>query len=588
MKFLWKHIRKYRWMILFGMLLKLAGTLTELLIPYVMEHLLDHVVPQKQTAPVLMWGGAMILLACLVRFLNVTANRKAVWIAKESIFTIRRDLFHSALNLSGRQTDEIGLPSLISRMTSDTYNVQNFIRAAQTLGIRAPIMLIGGIAITLTMDTGLALILCIMAPIMIGLVVFISFKGIPLYDMVQRGMDDIVRIMRENITGIRVVKALSKEPYEMRRFGGANDITSKRDIRASIIMALPGPVVTLFLNIGLTLIVFIGAKRVNAGVTQPGVILAFLTYFNMILMGVMGLNRVFLMLSKANASAARIAGAAEVEEDLAVLPAEAGAKTDREGYIVFDHVTFSYAEDDGETPQDKAAFAGLARQQCLKDVDFEIRKGGSLGIIGATGSGKTTIINLLMRFYDPGEGHVFIGGRDVRTLDRDELRRRFGTVFQNDTVFAASIRENVVFGRKVDGERLEEALADALAADFVKDYEDGADHMAAIHGGNFSGGQKQRLLIARALAAKPDILILDDSSSALDYRTDAELRKAISSKYAGTTLIVIAQRISSIMNLDEIIVLNEGGMIGKGTHEELLRNCPVYREIQQTQMGEAE
>ena len=580
MKFLWKHIRKYRWMILFGMLLKLAGTLTELLIPYVMEHLLDHVVPQKQTAPVLMWGGAMILLACLVRFLNVTANRKAVWIAKESIFTIRRDLFHSALNLSGRQTDEIGLPSLISRMTSDTYNVQNFIRAAQTLGIRAPIMLIGGIAITLTMDTGLALILCIMAPIMIGLVVFISFKGIPLYDMVQRGMDDIVRIMRENITGIRVVKALSKEPYEMRRFGGANDITSKRDIRASIIMALPGPVVTLFLNIGLTLIVFIGAKRVNAGVTQPGVILAFLTYFNMILMGVMGLNRVFLMLSKANASAARIAGAAEVEEDLAVLPAEAGAKTDREGYIVFDHVTFSYAEDDGETPQDKAAFAGLARQQCLKDVDFEIRKGGSLGIIGATGSGKTTIINLLMRFYDPGEGHVFIGGRDVRTLDRDELRRRFGTVFQNDTVFAASIRENVVFGRKVDG--------DALAADFVKDYEDGADHMAAIHGGNFSGGQKQRLLIARALAAKPDILILDDSSSALDYRTDAELRKAISSKYAGTTLIVIAQRISSIMNLDEIIVLNEGGMIGKGTHEELMRNCPVYREIQQTQMGEAE
>ena len=588
MRFLWKYLKKYRWMILFGMLLKLAGTLTELLIPYVMEHLLDHVVPQKQTAPVLLWGGAMILLACLVRFLNVTANKKAVWIAKESIFTIRRDLFHSALNLSGRQTDEIGLPSLISRMTSDTYNVQNFIRAAQTLGIRAPIMLIGGIAITLTMDTGLALILCIMAPIMIGLVVFISFKGIPLYDMVQRGMDDIVRIMRENITGIRVVKALSKEPYEMRRFGEANDITSKRDIRASIIMALPGPVVTLFLNIGLTLIVFIGAKQVNAGVTEPGVILAFLTYFNMILMGVMGLNRVFLMLSKANASAARIAGAAEVEEDLAVLPPEAGAKTDRDGYIVFDHVTFSYTENNGDTLQDRNAFAGSTRQQCLKDVDFEIRKGGSLGIIGATGSGKTTIINLLMRFYDPGEGHVFIDGRDVRTLDRDELRRRFGTVFQNDTVFAASIRENVVFGRKVDGERLEEALGDAMAADFVKDYEDGADHMAAIHGGNFSGGQKQRLLIARALAAKPDILILDDSSSALDYRTDAELRKAISSKYADTTLIVIAQRISSIMNLDEIIVLDEGGMIGKGTHEELMRDCPVYREIQQTQMGEVE
>ena len=219
-------------------------------------------------------------------------------------------------------------------------------------------------------------------------------------------------------------------------------------------------------------------------------------------------------------------------------------------------------------------------------MDFTIRKGGSLGIIGATGSGKTTIINLLMRFYDPGEGHVFIDGRDVRTMDRDALRRRFGTVFQNDTIFASSIRENVVFGRNVDEERLEEALGDAMAADFVNLYEDGADHMAAIHGGNFSGGQKQRLLIARALAAKPDILILDDSSSALDYRTDAELRKAISSRYAGTTLIVIAQRISSIMNLDEIIVLDEGEMIGKGTHDELMRSCPVYREIQQTQMGE--
>ncbi len=587
MKFLWKYLKHYKWMILLGMGLKLAGTLVELLIPYVMEHLLDHVVPRKETAPVLLWGGAMILLACTVRFLNVTANRRAVRIAKENILAIRRDLFHAALNLSGGQTDQIGMPSIISRMTSDTYNVQSFIQSIQTLGIRAPIMLIGGIAITLTMDTGLALILCIMAPVMIALVVFISFKGIPLYDMVQRGMDDIVRIMRENITGIRVVKALSKEPYEMRRFGEANDTTSKRDIRASITMALPGPVVTLFLNIGLTLIVLIGARRVNAGVTEPGVILAFLTYFNMILMGVMGLNRVFMMLSKANASAARIAALAEMPEDLAVLPEEAGARTTRDGYIVFDHVSFSYAQGEDHGAASAAAFAGSTRQQCLKDIDFTIRRGGSLGIIGATGSGKTTIINLLMRFYDPGKGHVFVDGKDVRTWDRDELRRHFGTVFQNDTIFAASIRENVVFGRNVDEHALQEALRDAMAADFVSRYDDGADHEAAIHGGNFSGGQKQRLLIARALAAKPDILILDDASSALDYRTDAELRKAIRSRHADTTLIVIAQRISSIMNLDEIIVMDEGEMIGRGTHETLMRDCPVYRDIQQTQMGEA-
>ena len=587
MKFLWKYLKHYKWMILAGMGLKLAGTLVELMIPYIMEHLIDHVVPEKQILPVLLWGGTMILLACTVRFLNVTANRRAVRIARDNILAIRRDLFHAALNLSGRQTDRIGMPSIISRMTSDTYNVQSFIQSIQTLGIRAPIMLIGGIAVTLTMDAGLALILCIMAPLMIALVVFISFKGIPLYDLVQRGMDDIVRIMRENITGIRVVKALSKEPFEMRRFGEANSTTSRRDIKAGITMALPGPVVTLFLNIGLTLIVFIGARRVNAGETEPGVILAFLTYFNMILMGVMGLNRVFMMLSKANASAARIAELAETREDLPVLPEEAGAKAERDGYIVFDHVSFSYAQEEGGARYDAAAFAGSARQQCLKDIDFSIRKGGSLGIIGATGSGKTTIINLLMRFYDADEGHVFVGGKDVRTWEKDDLRRQFGTVFQNDTIFAASIRENVIFGRNVDGSGLEDALRDAMAVDFVHRYPDGAAHEAAIHGSNFSGGQKQRLLIARALAAKPEILILDDASSALDYRTDAELRKAIRDRHAETTLIVIAQRISSIMNLDEIIVMDEGEMIGRGTHGELMRSCPVYREIQQTQMGEA-
>ncbi len=585
MKFLWKYLKKYRWMILGGMSIKLGATMLELLIPYVMEHLLDDVVPLKDIGQVLLWGGVMILLACLVRFLNVTANRKAIWISKEGTFEIRRDLFHRALNLSGSQMDSVTLPSLISRMTSDTYNVQNFIRAAQTLGIRAPIMLVGGIAITLTMDTGLALILCVMAPIMIALVVFVSSKGIPLYDLVQRGMDDVVRIMRENITGIRVVKALSKEPYEMRRFGGANENTARRDIKAGVTMALPGPIVTLFLNTGLTLVVLIGARRVNAGATQPGVILAFLTYFNMILMGVMGLNRVFMMLSKANASAARIAEVAELPEDLPVLDPAEGAKTDRDGYIVFDHVSFSYAGKEGGEA-DAAAFAGASRQQCLKDIDFTIRKGGSLGIIGATGSGKTTIINLLMRFYDTDEGHIFVDGKDVRTWDRDELHRLFGAVFQNDAIFADTIRENVVFGRDVDERGLAQALEDAKAAEFVNAYRDGADHMAAIHGGNFSGGQKQRLLIARALAAGPEILILDDASSALDYRTDAELRRAIREHHGDATLIVIAQRVSSIMNLDEIIVLDEGEMIGKGTHDELMRDCPVYREIQQTQMGE--
>lgn len=589
MKFLWGYLKKYKWFMAGVMAIKLSGTVLELLLPYVLEHLIDNVAPLQQMRWVLAWGGVMILLAVAVRTLNVTANRLAVRVARLNIFEIRRDLFHTSLNLSGGQMDEFGLPSLTSRMTSDTYNVQSFIQSSQTIGIRAPIMLVGGIFVTLTMDRGLASILCIMAPIMIALVVMVSMKGIPLYDLVQQGVDDIVRVMRENITGIRVVKALSKEPYEIRRFAGVNDTAARRDIKASIIMALPGPIVTLFLNVGLTLVVLIGARRVNAGDTQPGVILAFLTYFNMILMGVMGLNRIFMMLSKANASAKRIALVVQSREELTPIPESEAAQPTREGFLVFDHVSFNYEagnEPDADGVSDHNRFVGSDRQKALSDIDFAVKKGGSLGIIGATGSGKTTIVNLLMRFYDPQEGHVFVDGRDVRTYDKDELHRRFGVALQNDAIFVDSIRGNVVFGREVDDEQLRRAAGDAMAREFIEAYDDGYEHMAVIHGANFSGGQKQRLLIARALAADPEILILDDSSSALDYRTDAALRKAIREHHADTTTIVIAQRISSIMSLDDILVLDEGEVIGHGTHEELMRTCQVYQDIFRTQMGE--
>ena len=586
MKFLLRYLKPHRWRMGGVMLIKLSGTSMELLIPYVMEHLIDHVVPTRDMTAVILWGLAMIGLAVCTRFLNVTANRLSVKTAKEATFAVRRDLFHAALRLSGSQMDAITLPSLISRMTSDSYNVQSFTQSIQTIGIRAPIMLVGGIAITLTMDTGLAMILCLMAPVLIALVVLISMRGIPLYDMVQRGMDNIVRVMRENITGIRVVKALSREEHETERFRAANDETTRRDIRAGMIMSLPGPLVTLFLNVGLTLVVLLGARRVNDGLTAPGVILAFLTYFNMILMGVMGLNRIFMMMSKANASARRIQEAVDQEEALRRLPDAEAAPCTRPGLIVFDHVSFSY--DAQATAQaNDARFAGATRQKCLEDIDFEIPRGGSLGIIGATGSGKTSIINLLMRFYEPQEGHIFIDGRDIRTYPLDELRRKFGVALQNDQIFADTIRENVVFGRDVDEKGLRAAVEHSMAQPFVEAYEDQYDHKAVIHGANFSGGQKQRLLVARALAARPEILVLDDSSSALDYRTDAALRRAISTHYADTTTIVIAQRVSSLRSLDRIIVLDEGRMIGYGTHEELLKSCPVYRMIHETQMGEA-
>lgn len=584
MKFIFSYLKKYRWMVALVMFIKFLGTFGELMLPYILEHLIDNVAPRREVVPVITWGVGMLVLAVFVRQFNVKANRLAVKVAKSGIYEIRRDLFWKSVNLSGKQFDEFGLPSLTSRMTSDSYNVQNFIQSIQAMGVRAPIMLFGGIIITLTMDPGLASILCIMAPILIVIVVFVSFKGIPLYDKVQRSVDDIVRIMRENITGIRVVKSLSKEDYEMRRFEESNRQMAMNDMKAGTVMAMPGPIMTLFLNCGLTIVVIVGANRVNSGDIEPGVILAFLTYFNMILMGVMGLNRIFMLMSKANASAKRIEEVVNAEDELIPLPESEAAVCDSDDYIVFDHVDFTY--EIGETEEGSEKFAGQTREKCLYDIDFTMKKGGSLGIIGATGSGKTTIINLLMRFYDPDKGHVFVGGKDVRTYDKDTLHRMFGVVFQNDVIFADTLQENIDFGRGVTIREIRQAAADARASEFIEAYEDAYEHKAVIHGANLSGGQRQRTLIARALAAKPDILILDDSSSALDYKTDAALRKAIRENHKDATTIIVAQRISSIMNLDKIMVLDEGRCIGYGTHDELMQNCQMYQDIFKTQMGE--
>ncbi len=584
MKFIFTYLKKYKGLIALAITIKFIGTLSELCLPYILEYMIDDVAPTRSMKATVFWGGLMVAVAIITRFLNVTANRKGTALAQKVTFEMRRDLFFHSIHLSGGQMDEFGLPSIISRMTSDSYNIQSFIRAMMAMGIRAPILLIGGIAVTMTMDVGMALILCIIAPIVIVCVVGLSLKGIPLFEKVQSYLDKVVRIMRENITGILVVKALSKEEYEKGRFGAANNDLTKAERTAGVVMSMPGPVMNFFLNIGLTLVVVVGAYRVNGGLTKPGVILAFLTYFNLILNGAMGLNRIFMMMSKANASANRIETVVRAPKELTLLPEEKAATTDRKAHIVFDRVSFGYSKN--STVEESLHFDGGERQMSLSDISFQIEKGGSLGIIGATGSGKTTVINLLMRFYDATEGNIFIDGKDIRTYSLMDLRRMFGVVFQNDVIFADTLEQNIRFGRAVSEEAMMQAAQDACAAEYIESYEDKYQHKAAIHGADLSGGQKQRLLISRALAAKPQILVLDDASSALDYKTDAALRKAIREHHKDSTTIMIAQRISSIMNLDHIMMLEDGKILGYGTHEELLENCPAYREIYEAQMGE--
>lgn len=565
-----------------GFLVKILGTFADLGLPWVLAYILDDVVPLGRVSLVLWWGVVMFFLAVAARLLNIRANRMASKVARDTIEEVRHDLFHKIMYLSGNQTDRIGIPSLISRLTADSYNVHSMIGRVQRIGVRAPIILMGGILITFTLEPVLTLVLIATLPLLSVLVYRVSKKGIPLYTKVSQSVDGVVRIMRENINGIRVVKALSKTDYEYGRFKEQNGELAEHEFKAGITMALSGPMMNLILNLGLTAIVVVGAYRVNAGASMPGRIVAFLSYFTMILHAMMAITRVFVDISKAAASANRI-GLVLSEGDELLVRAKGADKlggedaTEIPPRIEFLNVSFGYH-----------AASGGEDKLCLKNLNFRIMPGESLGILGATGSGKSTVINLLMRFYDVNSGSVRVDGRDVREYTPKELREKFAVVFQNDTVFHDSIMENICFGREIGEEEVMAAAKDACAYDFIMEKEDGFLSEAAIGGANLSGGQKQRLLITRALAGKPEILVLDDSSSALDYKTDAKLRRAIRKHYAGTNIVMVAQRVSSLMGLDHILVLEDGEAIGYGRHEELLKDCEVYREIYEVQMGSME
>lgn len=627
MRLIFKHMKKHWKLVALAILIKFLGSVSELSLPYILEYIIDEIVPSGNLTRVLLWGSLMFATAVIFRALNVIANKRAIDNAHKISYEIRQSLFEKTMNLSGTQFDALTLPSLISRMTSDSYNVQSACAQLQSLCVRAPMMLLGGLIMTMFMDFKLSLILLCMMPILILVIYVISSKGIPMYTKVQKKLDVVVRVMRENITGIRVVKALSKEDFEKRRFAESNQELTRSDVAAATVMAMPGPVIQFLLNIGLSIVVFVGAYRVNLGEIKPGVILAFLTYFNMITMGVMGLSRIFTTMSKASASANRIAEvlAMDTDEILTSLADETNGDSETvpsknddvtgvgvqlaenvaaEPFIRFDHVSFSYGKLEAQaiTPavegkkkrQDSSAvtaaeaaadFGGESREKALSDVSFTMKKGETLGIIGPTGCGKSTIVNLLMRFYEADEGSIVIDGKPVSAYAKDDLRRKFGTVFQNDMIFQNTLYENIDFERKLDPKAIRGAVEDACAAEYVDGLAQGLQYEATIKGANLSGGQKQRMFVARALAGNPEILILDDSSSALDYKTDAAMRKAILEHHPDCTLILIAQRVSSVMNMDKILVLDNGKCIGYGTHEELLQNCEDYLETYEIQMG---
>ncbi len=556
---------------LLGFVIKVIGTVAELFLPVILTYILDNVIETLELKRVVFFGILMIICSALACGMNIIANRMAARVSSDISRHMRKDLFERTLSLSARQTDKFTVASLESRITSDTYNVHHFINVMQRMGVRAPILLLGGITVTLIMDAYLSLVMLATLPLIFIVVYFISRRGVPLYTKVQNSVDGMVRVVREDTQGIRVIKALSKNEYENRRFQAVNERLSRDERRAGIVMGIPNPVMTLLMNLGICGVVALSAIRVSQNLSSSATVIAFIQYFTQISMAMMTLSRIFVMYTKCAASARRIGEVIDTPDEFTVEKLSEDVKIDTDTHISFENVSFSYLE----------------KKNNIENVTFSLQNGGTLGVVGATGSGKTTLIKLLMRIYDIDSGGIKICGRPINSYDRGDLTSMFGIAMQKDFLYSDTILENIKFGRDIRDEDVYRAAKIAQAADFIEALPDGYLHILAPGGTNLSGGQRQRLLIARALAARPDILILDDSSSALDYKTDANLRRALREELADTTVITVAQRVSSVMSCDLILVLDDGKVIGMGTHDELLSCCPEYKEISDSQMGGA-
>ncbi|MCH5164173.1 MAG: ABC transporter ATP-binding protein [Clostridiales bacterium] len=562
-----RYLKPYRGTVAAGLVLKFIGAVAELFLPLLLEYIINDVAINTELSSetrirLIIYLGLIMLGCSLVALLgNIFANRLTVKSSGNMTHDLRYDLFSKTSYLNSKQVDEFGVPSLISRLTSDSYYVNQMVARTLRLGVRAPILILGGIILAFWRDAVLACVLLACVPLVGLTIFFITRKSVPVYFKVQHKQDDMVRDMQENVTGVRVIKALNKSEYETEKFDDLVKELAAEEFRANKIMSISNPLATLILNLGLVAVIVVGAVRGN----MPGTVLAFLQYFVIILNAMIALSKIFVVISRGSASAARIEKVLDTDVSELIEDKPLG---DEKYKIQFNNVSFSYN--------------GV--KENLKNINFAIKPGQMLGIIGATGSGKSTIINLMMRFYDVGGGAIFIDGKDVKSYSSKELRRKFGVAFQNDFLMAASIRENIDYGRGLTDEEINAAIDAAQAREFV-DSVGGLNYSLAQKANNISGGQKQRLLVARALAGSPEIVVLDDSSSALDYGTDAALRKALS-KIQGATFVIVAQRISSIKNADHILVLDDGEIIGQGTHDELKVSCAEYAMIYSTQMGD--
>lgn len=609
MKELLKYIKDYKKECVLGPLFKLLEACFDLTVPIVMAKIIDEGIAKSDSHFILVYGGVLILLAAVGLLSSITAQYFAAKAAVGFATNLRHGLFKHIESLSFTEMDTVGISTLITRMTSDINQMQSGVNMALRLFLRSPFIVFGAAVMAFTVDIKAAIVFAVVIPILAIVVLRIMAVSMPLYRKVQAGLDGILGRTRQNLTGVRVIRAFDKEEAEKEDFNNENQILTNLQLLVGRISALTNPVTYIFLNVALVVLLYVGAIRVDGGVLTQGKVIALVNYMSQILVELIKLANTIVLSTKAVACGKRIQTVFEMkpsitddfvsedEENISLKDTDSAKSGELKSDTNNDMKnTIALGKDLSNNSADKNAkgaevvFENVdltykgAGDKSLENISFTANAGSTIGIIGGTGSGKSSLVNLIPRFYDATAGKVLIDGKNVKDYKVSEVRSIVGIVMQKAVLFKGSIRENMKWGNdKATDDEINFALENAQAAEIVAGKEGGLDYMIEQSGRNLSGGQKQRFTIARALVRRPKVLILDDSASALDFATDAKLRKSLKQLGYEPTTFIVSQRTSSIKHADMILVLDDGKVVGKGTHDELLENCEVYHEIYMSQ-----
>lgn len=574
---MFRRLGPYRVSIVFTLILVFIQSMTELYLPTLMADIVDIGIMREDTGYILQTGGIMLLVALAGTIAAVISSLLSSRVAVGFARDLRKNVFTTVENFSLHEFDRIGASSLITRTTNDITQIQQVLFMILRMMVSAPMMAIGGIVMAVSRDPVLSLVIVVVVPVIVTIIVIIASKGIPLFKMMQKKLDTLNRVTRENLLGIRVIRAFDRVGFEKRRFAAANEDLTDTAVKVNKLVAILMPTMMLLLNLTTIAIVWFGGIRIESGALQIGDLMAFIQYVMRIMFSLIMVSMMFIMIPRASVSAERINEVLSVKPEIIDPKNPVTIPEDkRQGGVEFRDVTFRYAG---------------AEEPALCSISFTANPGRVTAIIGGTGSGKSTLVNLIPRFYDIEDdgGVILVDGVDIRSLTQKDLRSRIGYVPQKSTIFSGSIADSIRFGTPdATDDEVRQAASIAQAEEFITVMPDGYATEVSQGGTTLSGGQKQRLSIARAIVRHPEICIFDDSFSALDFKTDARLRQALRKNLSTTTILLVAQRVSTVMQADQIIVLQDGMIAGKGTHDRLMKECEVYQEIVSSQLSEEE